>query len=138
MIRKENNLLSSGSRLQANSWSLEELLLTVHIEDGNAADGEDRSFGLRGLKLQGAVSQGNKLSLTSAMMTDLPLTRLRWTRAPAQQQQPQQAGTVTLPVYLNANRSEILFTVDLQVARVEEEMSFYERGVALLASTSLN
>ncbi len=88
--------------------------------------------------MQGAVSQGNKLSLTSAMMTDLPLTRLRWTRAPAQQQQPQQAGTVTLPVYLNANRSEILFTVDLQVARVEEEMSFYERGVALLASTSLN
>lgn len=70
------------------------------------------------------------------MMTDLPLTRLCWTRASASQQQ--QAGMVTLPVYLNANRTEILFTVDLTVAKAEEEMSFYERGVALLASTSLN
>ena len=125
--------------MQANSWSLEELLLVVTIEDQSTSGAEDRTFGLKGLKLQGAVSQSNKLSLSSAMMTDLALTRLRWTRAPPQQQLPQnQAGVVTLPVYLNANRTEILFTVDLQVARPEEEMSFYERGVALLASTSLN
>ena len=69
-------------------------------------------------------------------MTDLSLTRLRWTRFQgAQQVEP---GTVTLPVYLNANRTEILFTVDLNVANPEEKLSFYERGVALMASTSLN
>lgn len=97
---------------------------------------DDRSFALTGLKLQGAASRSNKLSLTSAMMADLTLTRLRWVRA--QPAQKSQAGVVTLPVYLNANRSEILFTVDLQVASADEELSFYERGVALLASTSLN
>lgn len=128
--------------MQANSWSLEELMLVVTIEDQHSTPrAEDRTFGLTGLKLQGAVSQGNKLSLSSTMMTDLALTCLRWSRAPPQQQQQpqqQQAGQVTLPVYLNANRTDILFTVDLHVARPEEEMSFYERGVALLASTSLN
>lgn len=97
---------------------------------------EDRCFGLKGLKLQGAISQANKLILTSAMMTDLSLTRLRWTRI--QGGQEIKAGVVTLPVYLNANRSEILFTVDLSVANPDEELSFYERGVALVASTSLN
>lgn len=97
---------------------------------------DDRCFGIKGLKLQGAVSQGNKLLLTSAMMTDLSLTRLRWTRV--QGSTEIQAGTVTLPVYLNSNRAEILFTVDLQVANAEEKLSFYERGVALIASTALN
>ena len=97
---------------------------------------QDCCFGLRGLKLQGAVSKANKLILTSAMMTDLSLTCLRWTRVQGAQQVD--AGCVTLPVYLNANRSEILFTVDLNVANPEEKLSFYERGVALVASTSLN
>lgn len=116
------------------------------IEDRDGTNSvEERSFGLRGLKLQGAVSSGSKLSLTSAIMSDLSITRLRWTHVqPAATGQQaavapkQPAGRVTLPVYLNANRSNILFTVELQVARVEEELSFYERGVALIASTSLN
>ena len=120
--------------------------MDVVIEDGEGTSSlEERSFGLRGLKLQGAVSNGNKLSLTSAIMSDLPLTRLHWTHVQptgtAQQGSAavkQPAGRVTLPVYLNANRSNILFTVDLQVARLDEELSFYERGVALIASTSLN
>ena len=86
--------------------------------------------------MQGAVSKANKLILTSAMMTDLSLTCLRWTRVQGAQQVD--AGCVTLPVYLNANRSEILFTVDLNVANPEEKLSFFERGVALVASTSLN
>lgn len=122
--------------MQANSWSLEELILEVTIEDQASSAYEERCFSLKGLKLQGAVSKGNKLLLTSAMMTDLALTRLRWTRVQGAQQL--EAGTVTLPVYLNANRTEILFTVDLNVANPEEKLSFYERGVALMASTSLN
>ena len=121
---------------QANSWSLEELTLDVTIEDQNSMTTDDVCFGIKGLKLQGAVSRGNKLHLTSAMMTELSLTRLRWTRVQGSIQE--QAGTVTLPVYLNSNRAEILFTVDLQVANPDEELSFYERGVALVSSTSLN
>jgi len=124
---------------------LEELSLDVVIEDRDGTSSlEERCFGLRGLKLQGAVSNGNKLSLTSAIMSDLPLTRLRWTHVqPTGSGQQgsavkQPAGRVTLPVYLNANRANIIFTVDLQVAKLDEELSFYERGVALIASTSLN
>jgi len=86
------------------------------------------------LKLQGAVCQENKLNLSSAITSDLALTRLRWSLT----QPKSTAGKVTLPVYLNANRSEILFTVKLAVANLEEELSFYERGVAIIASTSLN
>ena len=105
----------------------------MSIEDHNAVV-EERSFGLKGLKLQGAVCQANKLHLTAAIMSDLALTRLKWVRT----QQKSTAGKVTLPVYLNANRSVILFTVDLAVANPDEELSFYERGVAIVASSSLN
>lgn len=114
---------------------MEELTLHVTIEDEQVVV-DERSFALTGLKLQGAVSRKNRLSLTTAIMADLTVTRLRWVRV--QQGQQTQSGIVTLPVYLNANRSDILFTVDLQVASADEELSFYERGVALLASTSLN
>jgi dynein heavy chain 1 len=112
---------------------LEELTLKVTIEDQPTSTYEDRCFSLKGLKLQGAVSEGNKLRLTSAMMTDLSLTRLRWTRVQGAQQV--EAGTVTLPVYLNANRTEILFTVDINVDNPEKKLSFYERGVALFATS---
>ena len=113
---------------------MEELELEVTIEDGTTTT-EDRCFGLKGLKLQGALCRGNKLHLSSAIMSDLSLTRLRWS---LMQQQKSSIGKVTLPVYLNANRSEILFTVQLTIAKPEEELSFYERGVAIIASTSLN
>lgn len=47
-------------------------------------------------------------------------------------------GKLTLPVYLNSTRSELLFTVDLAVAAGQDPHSFYERGVAVLTSTALN
>ena len=112
-------------------------MLDVTIEDQPNAAFEDRSFGIKGLRIQGAVCQNNKLLLTSAITSELPFTRLRWTHA-QQQTAASSGGKVTLPVYLNATRTEILFTVDLAMARVQEELSFYERGVAILASTTLN
>lgn len=45
---------------------------------------------------------------------------------------------LTLPVYLNSTRAELLFTVDLAVAPGQDPHSFYERGVAVLTSTALN
>lgn len=47
-------------------------------------------------------------------------------------------GKLTLPVYLNSTRAELLFTVDLDVAPAQSPHSFYERGVAVLTSTALN
>lgn len=42
---------------------------------------------------------------------------------------------VTLPVYLNSTRSELLFTVDLDAA--EMQSNFFARGIAFIASTAL-
>lgn len=66
---------------QANSWSLEELALDVSInESGSNAEQKDSSFGVIGLKLQGAQCKNNQLLLTSTIMMDLPLTILKWTK----------------------------------------------------------
>lgn len=119
---------------QANSWSLEELVLDVTItENGDGGDQKDSSFGVIGLKLQGAQVKNNQLLLTSTIMIDLPLTLLRWIRAGTEPR----PGKLTLPVYLNSTRAELLFTVDLAVASGQDPHSFYERGVAILTSTAL-
>ena len=43
---------------------------------------------------------------------------------------------VTLPVYLNSTRSELLFTLDFKAEGMTSsgDHSYYERGVALLSS----
>ncbi|XP_049288218.1 dynein heavy chain, cytoplasmic isoform X3 [Anopheles funestus] len=123
---------------QANSWSLEELTLTVTITESGSDSYDnmkDSSFGVSGLKLQGAQCKNNQLLLTSAIMTELPLTLLKWTRIDSE---ATRATKLTLPVYLNSTRVELLFTVDMTVAPGQDPHSFYERGVAVLASTALN
>ena len=41
---------------------------------------------------------------------------------------------VTLPVYLNFTRADLIFTVDFEIATKEDPRSFYERGVAVLCT----
>ena len=47
------------------------------------------------------------------------------------------ATRVTLPVYLNATRAQLLFTVDFETSGEGSGKghSFYERGVALISNT---
>lgn len=120
---------------QANGWSLEELSLEVRVCDADEKAGpmDEYSFALAGLKLQGAKCVQSRLSLTSTIFTELPLTTIRWVKHREDASQPM----VTLPVYLNSSRTELLFTVDLPAADPRESHSFYERGVALLCSTTL-
>ncbi|CAH0687821.1 unnamed protein product [Spodoptera exigua] len=123
---------------QANSWSLEELHLQVTIPDpGTPTENAQTewSFSVTGLKLQGATVKGNRLLLTNTIMVDLPHTVLTWIRGPETSTGGQ---SLTLPVYLNSARSELLFTVRLPIAPGQEPHAFYERGVALLTSTALN
>lgn len=75
----------------------------------------------------------NALQLTHTIMTDLPMVTLLWVR-----REVVETNKITLPVYLNATRTDILFTVDLNMAANQNAHSFYERGVALLASINLN
>ncbi|KAM4013249.1 cytoplasmic dynein 1 heavy chain 1 [Anomaloglossus baeobatrachus] len=116
---------------QANSWSLEELCLEVSVTTTLNAVLDAYSFGITGLKLQGAVCTNNKLSLSNAISTVLPLTQLRWTK---QTNAEKKANVVTLPVYLNFTRADLIFTVDFEIATKEDPHSFYERGVAILST----
>ncbi|XP_078590507.1 cytoplasmic dynein 1 heavy chain 1-like isoform X1 [Branchiostoma floridae x Branchiostoma japonicum] len=121
---------------QANSWSLEELAMEVHISDGSGKDipRDGGTFMVTGLKLQGAVCKQNTLQLSKTISTELPITCLRWIRAQGDVQKS--PSMVTLPVYLNQTRADLLFTVDLQTAgsRSGANHGFYEHGVALLAA----
>ncbi|KAM9294157.1 cytoplasmic dynein 1 heavy chain 1 [Gastrophryne carolinensis] len=116
---------------QANSWSLEELCLEVSVTSTQNAVLDAYSFGVTGLKLQGATCTNNKLSLSNAISTVLPLTQLRWVR---QTNAEKKANVVTLPVYLNFTRADLIFTVVFDIATKEDPHSFYERGVAILST----
>lgn len=122
---------------QANGWSLEELSMEVTIADKDdvPAPLDECSFGVTGLKLQGAECKKNQLYLTYVISTDLQLTTLRWIKTVAEDQKT--VPKVTLPVYLNTTRAELLFTVDLPTASEHKGHSFYERGVALICSSAL-
>uniref|UniRef100_A0AAQ4PH56 Cytoplasmic dynein 1 heavy chain 1 n=1 Tax=Gasterosteus aculeatus aculeatus TaxID=481459 RepID=A0AAQ4PH56_GASAC len=115
---------------QANSWSLEELCLEVNVTTAQGAALDACSFGIKGLTLQGAVCGNNKLSLSTSISTELPLTQLRWIK----QSNAESRHMVTLPVYLNFTRSDLIFTVDFDIATKEDPHSFYERGVAVLCT----
>jgi len=120
---------------QANQWSLEELYLRVTIADGGASlKADDCSFIISGLKLQGAVCSKNQLSLVDTITTELPDTCLRWTKIDPRSPPVIGGNDVTLPVYLNQTRCELLFTVDMTTTGAVPARSFYERGVAFLAS----
>jgi len=122
---------------QANGWSLEELMLEVLISDSDKQDVEleDGTFGVIGLKLQGAQTKNNKLYLTSTIFTDLPLTSLRWIHSTTDSKKTNKK--VTLPVYLNSTRAELLFSVDLELGENQNDYSFYERGVAFMCSSAM-
>ncbi|XP_012938795.1 cytoplasmic dynein 1 heavy chain 1 [Aplysia californica] len=118
---------------QANHWSLEELYLDVLVQSNKTVNLDDCSFSITGLKLQGAVCKENKLQLSKTISTELPLTILRWIRLEGGKDLSE--GKVTLPVYLNATRSQLLLTLDFVPAEgTSQDHSFYERGVALISS----
>ncbi|XP_050499617.1 dynein heavy chain, cytoplasmic isoform X4 [Diabrotica virgifera virgifera] len=123
---------------QANSWPLEELHLDVTITDSTDKDSIPHDcFAVIGIKLQGAQCRNSQLLLTSSIMIELPITLFRWVRM-ATGDEKLKEGKLSLPLYLNSTRTELLYTVELNIAAGQDPHSFYERGVALLTSTSLN
>ena len=92
------------------------------------------------MKLQGGTCDNKQLKISSDIMTDLHVARLRWlNKSQIPPEFAKEKGkTVKLPVYLNATRSEVLFTADFAVAPDQNQQAYYERGVALIASTTLN
>ncbi|WWC73019.1 uncharacterized protein I206_106984 [Kwoniella pini CBS 10737] len=104
-------------------WSLEQLVLSVEIE----RTGGERSFTIQGLTLQGASWSSEHLSLNEGKSILLGPSQIIWKKY---DQVPQKGNTVDLPVYLNGDRSDLLFSVDLK-SQGESQDVFAQRGVCL-------
>jgi dynein heavy chain 1 len=87
-------------------WSLETLHLRVDIERVN----DPGAFIVDGLVLQGAAWAGDKLVLNDGESVRLGASQIRWVQST---ESGWPAGSVNLPVYLNDDRADVLFTVDL-------------------------
>lgn len=86
------------------------------------------------MKLQGAECSQNTLSLVDSITTELPDVSLQWMKIDPMNPPVLGGNDVTLPVYLNQTRRELLFTVDMSTSGAVPARSFYERGVAFIAS----
>ncbi len=113
---------------QANGWSVEELALDVVVGGKKGSN-----FVLKGLKLQGAAWKDGGLQLSSDVLSDLPDVTLTWVKIDPKVNLNE--GKILLPVYLNSTRDDLLFTVEMKMVKQQDKYSFYERGVAILAST---
>lgn len=124
---------------QSNGWSLEELTLKVCVS-GSDAPVEPGAVAVRGVCLQGATCHDNQLQLGSAELFELELLQLNWVRSSTttSADAPADSELINLPVYLDSTRSELLFTIDMRVMSGQSGYGFYQRGVALIASTALN
>ncbi|KAH7905070.1 dynein [Hygrophoropsis aurantiaca] len=103
-------------------WSLETLHLRLDIGRVNdpgafIIDGELlNTFGYAGLTLEGAAWDMNtgKLVLNDGEAVRLNPSQIRWIQEEdAQAADSLKADLVTLPIYLNNNRSDVMFTIDL-------------------------
>lgn len=106
------------------NWSLETLHLRLDIECVNdpgafIVDGESSPLKqsnqycvkhfITGLVIEGSSWEGDRLVLNNGDAVRLDPSQIRW----VQSDEDSQKGVVNLPVYLNSDRSDVLFTVDL-------------------------
>jgi len=111
------------------NWSLETLRLHLDIEkiqDPNA-------FVIEGLHLEGALWSSTCLSLNDGSSVPLGPSQIRWTQIG---ESVEQAAAVTLPVYLNSDRTDVLFTVELPFLDRERHL-VPMRAVCLSANANL-
>lgn len=71
---------------------------------------------------------GNKISLIDDVQSDLDEVHFIWTR------EPHDSKSVSMPVYLYTDRSNLLFTVDFMPENFEK-LLLYERGVAVICNS---
>ncbi|KAF7784539.1 hypothetical protein Agabi119p4_704 [Agaricus bisporus var. burnettii] len=90
-------------------WSLETLHLRLDLERVN----DPEAFIVDGLALEGASWMTDKLILNDGEVVRLNASQIRW----VQTDDSARDTLVNLPVYLNGDRSDVLFTVDLPFDR---------------------
>ncbi|CAP31232.1 Protein CBR-DHC-1 [Caenorhabditis briggsae] len=108
---------------QANTWSLEQLNLHIHIGRTDNTD----VFRISGVDIRGAKSiGGNKLELCELVKSECDVVELSWKQDAAE-------GT-RLPLYLYGDRRQLISPLAFHLSSATV---FYQRGVALVANTTL-
>ncbi|CAG8490206.1 1623_t:CDS:10, partial [Scutellospora calospora] len=106
---------------QKHKWSLEQLILEISLNKS----GDPDSFALTGLKLEGAVWDENQVSLCANPTTKLDTSQIRWVlKAKAT---PVTETTINLPVYLNEDRSDLLFIINTE-AKASDKVKIAQRA----------
>ena len=80
-----------------------------------------------GLMLEGAAWRDGRLALNDGQTVSLRTSQLTWRNRDEVQER---ADLVNLPVYLNRDRSHVLFSVDLLAERMSQAM-IAQRGACL-------
>ena len=122
-------------------WSLETLYLQLDVEqiqdpNGFIVDGELESLSalgfstIQGLTIEGAQWSNSRLNLNAGEPCRLGPSQIRWVQHTERLKLPDIAN---LPVYLNTDRSDVMFTVELPFVQNEVEL-VAKRGVCLTAS----
>ncbi|CAI2172645.1 16667_t:CDS:10, partial [Funneliformis geosporum] len=110
---------------QSHKWSLEELRLEIDLN----RKGDKDSFIITGLKLSGAEWNNNQVRLVSSPFTKLEESQIRWVLKSEAIETDDQ--TVQLPVYLNEDRSDLLFIINAS-AKKDDKDKVAQRATRIL------
>jgi dynein heavy chain 1, cytosolic len=100
--------------------------------DGSDTSPKSGGFNLTGLSLQCASFKDGALELNNGETVTLTRARLEWVDATLDTSRST-LTTFGCPAYLNADRKDLLFSVDLAVKPSIDVTDYVQRGVCLLA-----
>eukprot|EP01113_Clastostelium_recurvatum_P011812 TRINITY_DN1605_c0_g1_i1.p1 TRINITY_DN1605_c0_g1~~TRINITY_DN1605_c0_g1_i1.p1 ORF type:complete len:4689 (+),score=1530.43 TRINITY_DN1605_c0_g1_i1:285-14351(+) len=128
------------SAAQANGWSLENLVLRArHVSRRNDTSAPElpapsaAAFVARGLFIEGASVKANVLSLSNELSVPVAPVCFEWVNKDDPSLVSAGATTISVPVYLNETRSELLFAIDMAIAKDIPIQTWYQRCVAMSA-----
>ena len=119
---------------QDNKWSLEELDLKFEVDPSDDAIANNpQGFIVDGLSIEGASysKEDMRVKLSESLSSFLPRANLKWVNK-TKQDEASADEYIQIPVYLNKQRSTLLFSVKVPTFGIPAFV-WYQRGVALFA-----
>jgi dynein cytoplasmic 1 heavy chain len=125
---------------RANKWSLESLVLSAELlpESADQSEYDPSCFVVKQVRMEGAAPEGTRgICVGDQIATALSPIRFSWKPASQQQQQQQvddssgAASRISVPVYLNQTREQILFHVDMLTSPSSTSALWFQRSVCL-------